>query len=699
MLNYSKLLFYVLPLIAALVSITFGIYSLRYKPLGKISTSFSFYSFIALIVSITLSINASTLSLNVARISFFILNLFILIAIPAMFVFVIDIAKNRISNLAWYFKVLFFIPSLILAVLRFIFRRAVIVYSANYGFIDSSNGIATVAIVAIPLSIGMLYVLLTRIKENNRYKTFNLPLYFLFSGNIFIFIGFLIYEVLIFIKVLEMMPFVETLFIIQYIISSVAILIAEQNIRSISYKKLLTSIGDATIILDEYGSIIDINNTMVDLLELPEDINKNVYKLGINQIKEFLLKRTKETKTLENIICSFKSKENGVSSAEISFNKDSKRKKYYNVLVSPIIVGKDTKAGKFAIFKDITEYKTKENELRYLSFHDGMTDLYNRIFMEEEMKRLDTERQLPLCVVMGDVNGLKMINDSFGHQMGDELLCSIASILKSNFRREDIVARWGGDEFLVLLPKTSIKDTDIIISRIKSECKKKSTSIMPLSISLGVAIKTSSSQELIKIIKDAEDSMYSFKFKEQRSIQNDIVSSLEKTLEEKDFETEVHAKRLEEMALEISNKLNLSDKEKNELVLLSALHDLGKVSIAENILSKPGKLTPEEWKLIKKHPEAGYRIAETVSYLAPISEGILYHHERWDGEGYPKGLKKLEIPLNARIINIIDSFDVMTQGRPYQAAKSKQEAILELKRCSGTQFDPKLVKILIKIIG
>jgi diguanylate cyclase (GGDEF)-like protein/PAS domain S-box-containing protein len=553
-------------------------------------------------------------------------------------------------------------------------------------------------LIAIPFGLAIITLLSIKINENRRKKYFSGSLFFLLIGTILTFIWSMVYVLLYGVNVVGLIPFVETMYFLQYIFASVAILSIEQNIRSHSYKKLLANIDDATIILDEYGSIVDINTKMIGILEPSGHIYKNS-RLNINHIKELLLKRTKETKKVEDILYSLSPKNNSAFTDEISLKGNSKEQRYYNVAVSPIKIGKGTVVGKFAIFRDVTAYKIKENELKYLSFHDGMTDLYNRTFMEEELKRLDTERQLPLSVVMGDINGLKIINDSFGHQKGDELLCKIASILKDNFRREDIISRWGGDEFLVLLPKTSIKDTDSIISRIKSDCKQKSTPDMPLSISLGVAAKVRSNQELVKIIKDAEDSMYSFKFEEQRSIHNSIISSLEKTLEEKDFETEAHAKRLKELAIKIGKELKLSDRKLNELSLLSALHDLGKVSIADEILSKPGKLTPEEWKMVKKHPEVGYRIAETTSKLEPIAEGILYHHERWDGKGYPRGLEKIKIPLNARIISIVDSFDAMTHNRPYKAAKSKQEAVKELKRCSGTQFDPNLVGIMIRILG
>jgi diguanylate cyclase (GGDEF)-like protein len=697
MLDYSKI-FFILPFIAAVLSFFFGFYTIYYKSLGKISISFSVYSFSISIVAIAAYISAVSLEINIAEISARISNLFILISMPALFIFALNLIQFRLSKVKWYFRALFFIPSTVLGV-WLCFQEPEVFRTVNYGFVSSRNEFIMTGLVAIPFGLAIITLLSIKINKNLRKKYFSGSILFLLIGTILTFIWSMVYVLLYGVNVVGLIPFVETMYFLQYIFASIAILSIEQNMRSLSYKKLLANLDDATIILDEYGTIVDINRKMVEILKPSEKIYKKFSIFDSDHLKELLLKRTKETKKVENIFYALSLKDNNGFSDEISLKGDTKEQRYYNVTVSPIKVGRGTMVGKFAIFKDITAYKIKENELRYLSFHDGMTDLYNRTFMEEELNRLDTERQLPLSVVMGDINGLKIINDSYGHQKGDELLCKIASILKDNFRREDIISRWGGDEFLVLLPKTSIKDTDSIVRRIKSECKQKSTPDLPLSISLGVAVKTRSNQELAKIIKDAEDNMYSFKFEEQRSIHNTIISSLEKTLEEKDFETEAHAKRLKELAIKIGKELKLSDRKLNELSLLSALHDLGKVSIADEILSKPGKLTTEEWKMVKKHPEVGYRIAETTSKLEPIAEGILYHHERWDGKGYPRGLGKIKIPLNARIISIVDLFDAMTHRRPYKAAKSKQEAVKELKRCSGTQFDPNLVKIMIRILG
>ncbi len=346
----------------------------------------------------------------------------------------------------------------------------------------------------------------------------------------------------------------------------------------------------------------------------------------------------------------------------------------------------------------LDERRKYENEIKHLSFHDYLTGIYNRAFFEEELSRLDTERNLPLTIVIGDVNGLKIINDAFGHEKGDELLVKVSKIFKASFRSEDIVARWGGDEFTVILPKTSLKDTLKIISRAKEKLKKESTKTLPLSIAFGSSTKEDSSQKIDELIKTAEDKMHRHKLIEHQSAHSTIISSLEKALEERDFETEEHVKRMKDLAIKLAKELKLPEEILDEIVLLTALHDIGKLSINDSIIHKPTGLTRKEWQIIKRHPEVGYRIAESSAELAPIAKGILHHHEWWNGKGYPKGLAGENIPLISRIISIVDAFDAMTNDRPYRKALSTNKAISEIMRGAGSQFDPNLTVKFVKMI-
>lgn len=355
--------------------------------------------------------------------------------------------------------------------------------------------------------------------------------------------------------------------------------------------------------------------------------------------------------------------------------------------------------GVMLVFKDVTEKRRFEEKIRFLHFHDSLTGLYNRAYFEEELSRLDTERQLPLSLIVGDVNGLKLVNDTFGHNEGDRILRSIADIFKSCCRKEDIVARWGGDEFAILLPRTNQKVVAEICERIKKSCMHTPNEKIQPTVSLGYATKETPSQDIAWVVKEVEERMYRSKLRESSSARHSMISSLERSLWETDYETEEHAKRIQELTLKMGKAMNLSSNQLDELALLSALHDIGKIAIPSNILKKIDELTKDEWETLKKHPEIGYRIAISSPDLAPIAEAILSHHERWDGRGYPQRLKGEEIPLIARIVAIADSYDVMTHGRPYKIAISPKAALEEIRQCAGTQFDPKLVEIFIDMLS
>lgn len=215
---------------------------------------------------------------------------------------------------------------------------------------------------------------------------------------------------------------------------------------------------------------------------------------------------------------------------------------------------------------------------------------------------------------------------------------------------------------------------------------------------MGCAAKESIDEKFMPVIKEAEERMYRNKLIEGKSYRNTIINTLLATLYAKSTETEEHAKRLKNYCLAIGREMGLSVKEMDEISLLAVLHDIGKVGIKESILQKPGKLTKEEWEEMKKHPEIGYRIAQNTPELANVAEYILYHHERWDGQGYPQGLKGEEIPVLCRILAVADAYDAMTSDRTYRKAMNREEAIAELKRNAGTQFEPEVVEKFINCL-
>ena len=332
-----------------------------------------------------------------------------------------------------------------------------------------------------------------------------------------------------------------------------------------------------------------------------------------------------------------------------------------------------------------------DEKIKYLSFHDSLTGLYNRTFFDQEMKRLDTPKHLPLSFIMGDLNGLKLVNDVFGHHRGDELLVNISRILRQTCREQDAIIRWGGDEIVILLPSTDESVVEDICQRIKKACLEARPEPIQPSMAIGTATRTSLGQDVDDCLKEAESKMYRNKLAETKCTREIIINSLKQNLVKKSFEDEGHAKHIHTLINKMvaGKKVDYSP---DELWLIAAYHDIGMITVPDYIIKMPGAMMPEEWELVRRHPETGYRIAQSSPEIVAVADAILSHHEWWDGSGYPEGKKGEDIPLLSRMIAIADAYDVMTSGRPYKAAISPGEALWKIRQAAGTQFDPELVE-------
>lgn len=354
--------------------------------------------------------------------------------------------------------------------------------------------------------------------------------------------------------------------------------------------------------------------------------------------------------------------------------------------------------GAVVTFMDISDRKQKEAEIQYLGYHDTLTGLHNRRCFEEKRVKIDIPDNLPLSVIFADINGLKMTNDIFGHTAGDELIKKSSEILKLVCRQNDVVARIGGDEFIILLPKTTEENAERILARIKSGFMDARVAAIKCSISLGLDIKRSPDQSLDETMAYAENAMYKDKAMNRKSTNKDIIDTIIETLHTKNPREKQHSVAVSELCSKIGMALHLTETEISKLNRVGYLHNIGKVVMDESSLSKDA-LSDEELEKIQQHSAAGYRILSLFDDTLDLAEYVYRHHERWDGTGFPKGMKGEQIPLLSRIITVVDTYNRVLNSQELPLEERKLAALKMIKEGAGTKFDPQIVKLFTKIIG
>lgn len=354
---------------------------------------------------------------------------------------------------------------------------------------------------------------------------------------------------------------------------------------------------------------------------------------------------------------------------------------------------------------------------------DSLTNLFNHRYFHEYLKDyFDRKKHLvkPVSLILMDLDGFKMYNDIFGHQQGDQVLETVARLLEDNVKEGQVVCRYGGEEFGVILPGVLKEDAGKMASALKNVIDQyifEGQNHLPkhnLTISAGVSQSFGEADTPASLIERTDSALYRAKFLSSNRVEmfasvfdefsenhagdtellNAIqsVKTLITVINSRDRYTFNHVERVVLYCEKFANYIKMDYETKKKLICAAYLHDLGKINIPKELLIYDGKLTDEQWEALKKHPKDSADIISDVPALNSLAPIVLSHHEHYDGSGYPQGLKGDDIPYLSRVLALSDSFDAMTHRRPYKTTKTVEQAYEEIRRCSGTQFDPKLTE-------
>lgn len=445
------------------------------------------------------------------------------------------------------------------------------------------------------------------------------------------------------------------------------------------YKELFENASAIIFTFNEAGEITRYNHSFSDLLKLTGVSAKlNIDDWISDKTKSELLNKSLFAYCLEHENAHF----------EIEMVRRDGKKYFVELRTRIVYIGSHISEIQ-AVGNDISDKKFAEEQIKFLTEHDPLTGLYNRLYFDDQLTAYEKKNTSGVSIIVGDVNGLKMVNDAFGHKTGDQMLIAIADILKAIFNHpSDVIARLSGDEFAIL---TEVRNIPQYIDIIQKKCQELTQFSFIVDISLGVAIRKKTSQSLDSVFREADHQMYRNKLRRTQKIKLKMIESLKSQLETRSIETAEHSQRMCELSRRIGVYLNFNESILDELELATSMHDIGMVSVDKSILDKAGPLTDSEFKEMMKHTEIGYHLLVASPSLAGIGEYVLSHHENFDGSGYPQGLARLEIPLISRIIAVVDGYEAMTNTRTYRKKITHDEAISEIMSCSGTKYDPNIV--------
>ncbi len=450
----------------------------------------------------------------------------------------------------------------------------------------------------------------------------------------------------------------------------------------INYRTMFNLSPLGMIQFDVNGLIIAVNDKFAEMLEVQKE---QLIGLDMHQ-----LPNKKGVSALESAL-----KGNIVEYEGFYKSIFSQKEIYGKIHFSPLHSSNKLMGG-LAIIEDMTQLIEDKERINDLIQLDILTRVYNRRSFDIDIHKKINKKNLPIAFITCDINTFQIVNESFGYEYGNEILVKLATILDAFSDKHVRTYRTGGDEFTMYLDNTDSKRANEILAEIKHEIDLINEVIpINLTVSFGISVQEVADTNLSANYTKALNDMAKNKIYDGSSFTKATIDMIMTAVFDKSKREERHSQRVGSIASKLAKELNLGTAFYNKVALAGKLHDIGKINIATEILDKPGKLDDLEWSIMKKHPESGSRILGSVPEYLEIAGIVLSHHERWDGFGYPHKLKEHDIPLASRVIALADSYDAMTEYRPYRRTFNKEEAIEEIRRCSGTQFDPELVEIFI----
>lgn len=459
----------------------------------------------------------------------------------------------------------------------------------------------------------------------------------------------------------------------------------ELRFENQKFESLLSSSSDIVFVIDTEGRYRDFYGSIEESTGISKEkmIGKTHQEVFGNRYSKKRLDQYTRALEGQEVLYAWEIERNG-------------KTLYFENILSPMYNQDKEIIGAVGVARNITEQENRYRELVYISTHDYLTGLFNRKVYDDELEKLEEEKAYPFAVLNFDFNGLKLINDAYGHIFGDKALRKTAEILSAHARAEDIVSRVSGDEFSVIMPGANKSLVDAYNKRIQQAFRRTKVKHISLSVAMGYYIKKDEKTSLDEVRKIAENNMYKQKILDRKSVKNKAISAILKTLTDKyDYEKQ-HSQRVTDLSIKIGHALNLDEDQIKALATAAMFHDIGKISLPDDILNKPGKLTKSEYEIIKTHTTIGYDILNTADEYSELAIHASSHHERYDGKGYPNGLKGDQIPLFSRIICVADAYEAMTSDRPYRKKLDLNHARQEIIDHAGTQFDPLIAKIFVK---